>query len=212
MPDTVHVIDDDDAVRGSLAFLLEGAGLTARAYASPDEMLGAVARSGADFGPGCIVTDIRMPQMNGLELVRRLRATGVELPVIVITGHGDLPLAIEAMRAGVVDFLEKPFDDEALLAAVRRAIAGHAEAHRRDAERRRFETMIAELSPREREVLGGIVAGKLNKVIAHELGISPRTAEVYRAHLMAKTGARTLSDLVRIGLLGGLHEADPPAG
>ena len=208
MADTVHVIDDDDAVRGSLAFLLDGAGFEARAYASPLDVLEAVAQK-ADLGSGCIVTDIRMPQMNGLELVGRLRAAGVDLPVIVITGHGDLPLAIEAMRAGVVDFLEKPFDDEALLAAVRRAIDGYAKAHRGDAERRRFESLIAALSPREREVLQGIVAGKLNKVIAHELGISPRTAEVYRAHLMAKTGARSLSDLVRIGLFGGMH--DPQA-
>jgi two-component system response regulator FixJ len=207
MATTVHVVDDDDAVRGSLSFLLEGAGFDAHAYATPGEALEAL-NGQADLGPGCIVTDIRMPQMNGLELVRRLRTAGVQLPVIVITGHGDLPLAIEAMRAGVVDFLEKPFDDEALLESVRRAVAAHAEAHRRDAERQRFETLIAALSPREREVLTGIVAGKLNKVIAHELGISPRTAEVYRAHLMAKTGARTLSDLVRIGLLGGLHEGD----
>jgi two-component system response regulator FixJ len=207
LADTVHVIDDDDAVRGSLAFLLDGAGFETRAYASPLDVLDAAAKS-PDLGLGCIVTDIRMPQMNGLELVARLREAGVDLPVVVITGHGDLPLAIEAMRAGVVDFLEKPFDDEALLAAVRRAIDGYAKAHRGDAERRRFESLIAALSPREREVLQGIVAGKLNKVIAHELGISPRTAEVYRAHLMAKTGARSLSDLVRIGLFGGMHDPD----
>ena len=209
MADTIHVIDDDEAVRGSLAFLLDGAGFVARTYATPAEVLEAAAAAALD--PGCIVTDIRMPQMNGLELVRRLREAGVDLPVIVITGHGDLPMAIEAMRAGVVDFLEKPFDDEALLAAVRRAIASHAAAHRHDAERKRFAALVAALSPREREVLGGIVAGKLNKVIAHELGISPRTAEVYRAHLMAKTGARTLSDLVRIGLLAGLHRPDASA-
>ncbi len=207
MADTVHVIDDDDAVRGSLGFLLEGAGFLARTYSKPSLIL-ARAEANPDFGPGCLVTDIRMPEMNGLELVSALRAVGVDLPVIVITGHGDLPLAIEAMRAGVVDFLQKPFDDEALLASVRRAIDGHAEAHRRDSERRRYEAMIAELSPREREVLTGIVAGKLNKVIAHDLGISPRTAEVYRAHLMTKTGARSLSDLVRIGLLGGLRDED----
>jgi two-component system response regulator FixJ len=204
--DTIYVIDDDDAVRGSIGFLLEGAGLTARIYATPGEILAEAEAQRGELGAGCLVTDIRMPEMNGLELVNRLRAVGVDLPVIVITGHGDLPLAIEAMRAGVVDFLEKPFDDEAFLAAVRRAIDGHAQAHRRDAERKRYEAVVADLSPREREVLTGIVAGKLNKVIAHELGISPRTAEVYRAHLMAKTGARTLSDLVRIGLLGGVHE------
>jgi two-component system response regulator FixJ len=203
----IHLIDDDDAVRRSLAFLLDGAGLATREYPTPGDVLAAAAADGAAFDSGCVVTDIRMPQMNGLELVARLREAGVDLPVIVITGHGDLPLAIEAMRAGVVDFLEKPFDGEALLTAVRRAVAGHAEAHRHDAERRHCQALVAELSPREREVLTGIVAGKLNKVIAHELGISPRTAEVYRAHLTAKTGARTLSDLVRIGLLGGLRDS-----
>jgi two-component system response regulator FixJ len=206
--ETIYVIDDDDAVRRSLGFLLEGAGFSARTYAAPAEILAEAGAQDGAFAAGCLVTDIRMPGMNGLELVRHLRAAGVELPVIVITGHGDLPLAIEAMRAGVIDFLEKPFDDEALLTAVRRALDGQAQTHRRDGERRRYEALIAELSPREREVLTGIVAGKLNKVIAHDLGISPRTAEVYRAHLMTKTGARTLSDLVRIGLLGGLHDGD----
>jgi two-component system response regulator FixJ len=204
MVETVHVIDDDDAVRRSIGFLLEGAGFHALTYATPGEILAAV--GGADLAGGCIVTDIRMPEMNGLELVRHLRQAGVDLPVIVITGHGDLPLAIAAMRAGVIDFLEKPFDDAALLAAVARAVKDHGEASRRGGERRRYEALVASLSNRERDVLTGIVAGKLNKVIAHELGISPRTAEVYRAHLMAKTGAKTLSDLVRIGLLGGLHE------
>lgn len=145
MADTVHVIDDDDGVRGSLSFLLEGAGFDARVYARPSEILDAV-KDAPMLGAGCIITDIRMPEMSGLELVRRLRIAGVPLPVIVMTGHGDLPLAIEAMRAGVVDFLEKPFDDEVLLDAVRRAVAGYAESHRRDTERRRYEALVGELS------------------------------------------------------------------
>jgi two-component system response regulator FixJ len=203
LPDTVHLIDDDDAVRASLSFLLEGAGLVTRAYATPIEALDHVAGQ-ADLGAGCIITDIRMPQMNGLELVRRLRAAGVALPVIVITGHGDLPMAIEAMRAGVVDFLEKPFDDGALLASVRRAIDGDAEGRRREAERRRFEALVAALSTREREVLEGIVAGKLNKVIAYDLGISPRTVEIYRANVMTKMTAGSLSDLVRMAMVAGI--------
>lgn len=195
----VHVIDDDEAVRTSLAFLLEMSDLPARTYASAAEFL---AISGG-LTSGCIVTDVRMPEMSGLDLVRRLKERSVALPVIVITGHGDVPLAVEAMRAGVTDFLEKPFDDAALLASIRSALSTTAEASRHDAERERFEQMLASLSGREREVLQGVVAGKLNKVIAYELGISPRTVEVYRANVMSKTGAHGLSELVRIALLAG---------
>ena len=152
---------------------------------------------------GCVVTDVRMPEVNGIELVRRLMEKGSTLPVIVITGHGDVPLAVEAMKAGVVDFLEKPFDDGSLLGAITLALStGDATAHASD-ERRRFETMLATLSPREKEVLGGVLAGKQNKIIAHELGISSRTVEVYRANVMTKTNAGSLSELVRMALLAG---------
>ncbi|RAK56826.1 response regulator FixJ [Phenylobacterium deserti] len=192
----VHVIDDDEAMRESLDFLLDSAGMKARTYESALQLL-----EREQLEPGVIVTDVRMPEMNGLELVRRLKARGAPHPIIVITGHGDVPLAVEAMKAGVVDFLEKPFDDDALLGAIRTALADGSKASEDDAEKVRLREIIETLSPREREVLQGVVEGKLNKVIAHELGISPRTVEVYRANVMSKTGARGLSELVRMVLL-----------
>ncbi len=200
MPDPlVHLIDDDEAVRASLVFLLEMADLPARAYASAQAFL-EVAES---LHAGCVVTDVRMPGMSGLELIRRLKERRVTLPVIVITGHGDVALAVEAMRAGVLDFLEKPFEDEALLTSIRSALNAQVKTTQQNTERERFERMLATLSGREREVLQGVIAGKLNKVIAFELGISPRTVEVYRANVMSKTGAHGLSELVRIALLAG---------
>lgn len=195
----VHVIDDDDGMRDSLAFLLDSAGFAARTYDSAVRFLALP----GEPEPGCIITDVRMPEMNGLELVRRLRARGTPHPVIVITGHGDVPLAVEAMKAGVLDFLEKPFDDEALLRAVRSALDLQARLDAQGAERQRFATMLETLSPREQDVLRGVIAGKANKIIAHELGISPRTVEVYRANVMTKTGAGGLSELVRMALLAG---------
>lgn len=195
----VHLIDDDEAVRVSLVFLLEMADLTARAYASAQDFLDVAETLTA----GCVVTDVRMPGMSGLELIRRLKERGVSLPVIVITGHGDVPLAVEAMRAGVLDFLEKPFEDDALITSIRAALDAQVKVAQQSAERERFEQMLATLSGREREVLQGVIAGKLNKVIAFELGISPRTVEVYRANVMTKTGAHGLSELVRIALLAG---------
>jgi two-component system response regulator FixJ len=194
----VHLIDDDDAVRASLSFVLEMNDLPAKTYASALEFL-QVAREAT----GCLVTDVRMPEMSGLELVRELKARSIELPVIVITGHGDVPLAVEAMRAGVIDFLEKPFDDEALLKAIRMALDTRAESEVQNQERQRFEQMLATLSGREKDVLRGVIAGKMNKVIAYELGISPRTVEVYRANVMSKTHANGLSELVRIALMAG---------
>lgn len=195
----VHLIDDDEAIRTSLSFVLEMHDLPARTYASAPEFLAVV----DDIRGGCIVTDVRMPEMSGLDLVRRLKERGVGLPVIVITGHGDVPLAVEAMRAGVVDFIEKPFEDEILVRSIRMALESRAEDDVHAAERRRFEEMLSTLSGREKDVLRGVVAGKMNKVIAYELGISPRTVEVYRANVMSKTQASGLSDLVRIALLAG---------
>ena len=194
----VHVIDDDPAMRDSLTFLLDTAGLQATTYESAVDFLEA-----GEPSPGCIVTDVRMPDMNGLELVRRLKEREVTLPVIMITGHGDVPLAVEAMKAGVLDFLEKPFDDDALLAAIRSALAANHDPAGQDEERRRFHELLEQLSPREKDVLRGVVAGKPNKVVAFELGISPRTVEVYRANVMTKTGAGSLSELVRMALLAG---------
>ena len=195
----VHLIDDDEAVRASLGFLLEMNDLPAKTYSSAVEFL----KVAETLTGGCIVTDVRMPEMSGLELVRKLKERGVTLPIIVITGHGDVPLAVEAMRAGVIDFIEKPFDDEVLLRSIRVALDIKSETDAQAQERRRFEDMLATLSPRERDVLRGVVAGKMNKVIAYELGISPRTVEVYRANVMSKTHANGLSDLVRIALLAG---------
>jgi two-component system response regulator FixJ len=151
---------------------------------------------------GCIVTDVRMPEMDGIELQRRLRASKVAVPVIVITGHGDVALAVEAMKAGAVDFIEKPFDDEVLVGAIRSALARRAEDAKGEARTAEIQGRLQLLSSREREVMDGLVAGKPNKIIAHDLGISPRTVEVYRANLMTKMQADSLSDLVRMALLG----------
>jgi len=195
----VHLIDDDEAIRTSLGFVLEMNDLPARTYGSALEVLEV---AGA-LTHGCIVTDVRMPEMSGLDLVRRLKESGVKLPVVVITGHGDVPLAVEAMRAGVVDFIEKPFDDEVLLRSIRLALDASAESDVHAQDRARFERVLKTLSGRETEVLRGVVAGKMNKVIAYELGISQRTVEVYRANVMSKTQANGLSELVRIALLAG---------
>jgi len=195
----VHVIDDDEAMRASLAFLLESAGLACRAYASALEFL-----SQCDaLTTGCVITDVRMPEMSGLQLLSELKARRSPLPVIVITGHGDVPLAVEAMKNGVVDFLEKPFDDEVLLGAIGQALARPGSDSHKDEAAARFSGLLATLSPRETEVLRGVVGGKANKVIAYDLGISPRTVEVYRANVMTKTGAHSLSELVRMALLAG---------
>jgi two-component system response regulator FixJ len=200
----VHVIDDDDAVRDSVAFLLRSARMDVRTYESATAFLDAT--SGQDVG--CIITDVRMPGMNGVDLLRQLKARGSAMPVIVITGHGDIQLAVEAMKSGAADFLEKPFDDEALLASVKSAIGRMAEDAQRDIERAELTGKLAALSKREWEVLEGLVAGKPNKIIAFDLGISPRTVEIYRAHVMTKTGAGSLSELVRMALLAGVVGPD----
>ncbi|WP_332658725.1 response regulator FixJ [Brevundimonas sp.] len=193
----VHVVDDDPAIRDSLSFLLDTADINSRTYESAAALL---ARAGG-LEPGCILTDVRMPEMNGLEMVRRLTELGIAHPVIVMTGHADVPLAIEAMRAGVKDFIEKPFDDEALLSSIRAALAEKAEAVARDGETNEFSARLATLSGREAQVLEGLVAGQANKVIAYDLGLSPRTVEVYRANVMTKMQARSLSELVRMSMV-----------
>lgn len=195
----VHIIDDDEAMRDSLVFLLDTAGFSVDASPSAADFLKTVPNPRL----GCIVTDIRMPDMTGLELIRVLRADGHDYPVIVITGHGDVPLAVEAMKAGVIDFIEKPFDDGTLLDAIGIALRQRTDAPGTSPERRAIVERLNELSPRERDVLAGVVAGKPNKVIAHELGISPRTVEVYRANLMTKMAATSLSELVRMALVAG---------
>ena len=191
---TVHIIDDDEAARDSLAFLLDCAGLAVRSYESAVEFLNAV----PTMEHGCIITDVRMPEMSGVELIGRLKALAVADPVIVITGHADVPLAIQAMKAGVADFLEKPFSDDAILGAVRSALARRTDVNEAKAERDRFIALLETLSPREREVLDGLIEGRANKVIAFDLGISARTVEVYRANVMTKMKAGSLSELVRM--------------
>lgn len=195
----IHVVDDDDAVRDSLSFLLETEGFSVRTYETALQLLDAADH----LEPGCIVTDVRMPSMSGLELVRRLGAMGVDLPVVVMTGHGDVPLAVEAMKAGVVDFIEKPFDHEVMLAAIRAALARTRGRPADDPQIAALRARLEGLSARETEVLDRLVAGKPNKIIAYELGISPRTVEVYRANVMTKTQAGSLSELVRMSLLAG---------
>lgn len=192
----IHVVDDDEAVRQSLAFLLGSAGLAVRLYDSAVAFLAGL----SEVGTGCLVTDIRMPGMSGLELLNALNARGCRLPAIVITGHGDVPLAVEAMKAGAVDFIEKPFDQETLLNAVHAALE-RGGGLGPSGEEPIIAARLALLSARERQVLEGLIAGHANKTIAHNLGISPRTVEVYRANLMTKMEAKSLSELIRMAVL-----------
>lgn len=198
--DIVHVVDDDEAMRDSMAFLLRAENFQVKTYPAATDFLEALPQINA----GCIVTDVRMPGMSGIELLQRLRELKVSLPVIVVSGHGDVPLAVEAMKTGALDFIEKPFDDEVFLRAVRMALSSHAVDSQREAQKATINSRLESLSNREREVLEGLVAGHPNKTIAYDLGISPRTVEIYRANVMEKMQAGSLSDLVRMALVGGL--------
>jgi two-component system, LuxR family, response regulator FixJ len=195
----VYVVEDDDAVRESLRFLLQTAHLPVRAYESAKPLLDAL----PGIEDGCVIADVKMPEIDGLELVRLLKRRKVGLPVIVITGHTDVPLAMQAMKAGAVDFIEKPYDGEVLLSAVQSALSAHEKHVRRDSERAEIRRRLAVLSQRERQVLDGLVAGRPNKAIANELGISARTVEIYRAQMMSKMQAISLSQLVRMALIAG---------
>ncbi|RUP13315.1 MAG: response regulator transcription factor FixJ [Methylobacterium sp.] len=199
----VHIVDDDLAVRQSLAFLLATDGLAVQVHDSATAFLAA----GTDR-VGCIVTDVRMPDIDGVELLHRLRQRGRMPPVIVMTGHADVALAVEAMKAGAVDFIEKPFDDDVLLASIRSALARADRVRTRDAKGDAVRARLAALSERERQVLEGLVAGKANKVIGLDLGISPRTVEIYRANVMSKLQAGSLSELVRMALIAESLEGD----
>jgi two-component system response regulator FixJ len=194
----VFVVDDDADVRDSLRLLLETSGFTVRTFTSAVHFL-------ADQGPkkGCLIADIRMPDMSGLELQEEIIRRQIELPVIVMTGHGDVPLAVRAMKAGAIDFLEKPFDDKLMLASVHRGLDAGSRASDRAAEVKGAKALLASLTPRERSVLDKLVKGRSNKVAAYELGISPRTVEIHRARIMDKMDASSLSDLVRTVLFVG---------
>ena len=202
----VHVIDDDAALRDSLSFLLGTARLDVKAYESAEAFLSAL----PGVNSGCIITDVRMPNMSGVDLLRKLNELQIALPVIVITGHGDVQLAVEAIKIGAADFIEKPFDDEMLLNAVRAALARWEDKCKEVSERSSYVEKLEMLSSRERDVLEGLIAGKANKVIAFDLGISPRTVEIYRANVMTKTGANSLPELVRMALLAGLFKTAVP--
>jgi len=197
--DLVHIIDDDDALRDSLSFLLSSVGIKTKSYETATGYSNDPERGAC----GCILTDVRMPGMSGIDLLRKLKSDGITVPVIVMTGHGDVPLAVEAMKLGALDFVEKPFNDDALIASVRSAL-GEAKRHSvHEEERKDIDARLAQLTARERQVLDGLVAGQPNKVIAHELGISPRTVEIYRANVMTKMQANSLSELVRMALVTG---------
>jgi len=193
----VFVVDDDDAMRDSLEFLLSSADCRVRAFETGERLLAAL----DDGDCGCVVSDVRMPGIDGLELLRRIKAARPNLPVVMITGHGDVPLAVEAMKLGAADFVEKPFDDERLIGVVQAALAG---APREADPSDEIAARVASLSPRERQVLEGLVAGLSNKAIARAHDISPRTVEVYRANLMAKMQAASLSELVRLAMRAGV--------
>lgn len=203
----VHVIDDDEAMRHSLSFLFRTANIKADTYESADSFLNALPQ----IDVGCIVTDVRMPGLSGIDLLRHLRERGLGLPVIVITGHGDVPLAVEAMKLGAADFLEKPFDDAVLLSAVRSALSVRASDQERQALKAAISARLTSLSSRERDVLQGLIAGHPNKIIAYDHGISPRTVEIYRANVMTKMQASSLSELVRMALVGGMLDNVSPA-
>jgi len=191
---TVFVVDDDEAVRSSLRMLLKSVGLTASACASAQEFL-----AGYDpEQPGCIVLDVRMPGMSGLEMQQELNVRGAMIPVIFITGHGDIPMAVEAMQHGAFDFLQKPFRDQDLLDRVQRALARDRQNRAQLKEKDRIRQRLDSLTPREREVLDLVTRGKANKVMAAELGVSQRTVEIHRARVMEKMGATSLAQLVRM--------------
>lgn len=197
----VYIVDDDEAVRDSLSVLLESRTYAVKSFGSAAEFLAAA----PSLPVGCLIVDIRMPEMDGLELQQRLTRRGLSFPLIVITGHGDVPLAVRAMKAGAVDFIEKPFTSEAILNSLDMALSRLSASSEQDQTAIAAAAKLALLSPREREVLEGLIAGLPNKTIAYDLAISPRTVEIHRARVMDKMGARSLSELVRLALAAGVR-------
>ncbi len=192
----VHIVDDEEPVRKSLAFLLTMAGFTVRVHDSATSFLAAA----PGLTTGCLVTDLRMPDMNGVELLTRLDAAKAMMPAIVVSGHGDIPMAVAAMKAGALDFIEKPFEDELLIEAIKRASDHIGDLSSATADAASVVARMRQLTDRERQVLSAVVDGQPNKTIAYDLEISPRTVEVHRANVMAKMQARSLPELVRMTL------------
>ena len=205
----ILIVDDDAAVRDSLRALLESSGFAVREFDCAKALLQAAAPSNG----ACVIADVRMPDMDGLTLQEEITRRQMGLPVIIVTGHGDVPLAVRAMKAGVVDFLEKPIDEDLLLESVGRALSVATQTRNRASWAQAAEKRIGLLTGRERQVLEHLVAGRSNKIIAHELDISPRTVEIHRAHLMEKMQANNLSELIRLALAAGVTPAaakEPP--
>jgi two-component system, LuxR family, response regulator FixJ len=196
----VYIIDDDEAMRDSLDFLLDSANFEVTLFETALRFLDVLA--GLDFG--CVVSDVRMPGVDGIELLKRMKAAHSTFPIVIMTGHGDVPLAVEAMKLGAVDFLEKPFEDDRLIGMIEAAIRQAEPTAKSEAAALDIAARVATLSPRERQVMGGLVAGLSNKLIARDYDISPRTIEVYRANVMTKMQANSLSELVRLAMRAGL--------
>jgi two-component system response regulator FixJ len=196
----VYVIDDDEAMRDSLNFLLDAADFDVRLFETAENFLDVL--PGLEFG--CVVSDVRMPGIDGIELLKRMKASHGKFPVVIMTGHGDVPLAVEAMKLGAVDFLEKPFEDDRLIGMIEAAIRQAEPAAKSEAVANDVAARVATLSPRERQVMEGLIAGLSNKLIARDYDISPRTIEVYRANVMTKMQANSLSELVRLAMRAGL--------
>lgn len=193
----VHIVDDDDSVRRSAAFMLKHAGYRVESHVSGVEFL----RSTKLTERGCVLLDVRMPEMDGLEVQQEMGARGIDMPVVILTGHGDIALAVKAMRAGAVNFIEKPYEKESLLRAIEEAYMRLDRSHDREMKAGEAKIRLASLTGRERDVLNGLVAGYPNKTIAYDLGISPRTVEIYRANMMEKLRVRSLSEALRIAFI-----------
>lgn len=196
----VYVIDDDEAMRDSLQFLLDSSGFGVTLFENAQRFLDAL----PELAFGCVLSDVRMPGIDGIELLKQMKAAHSTFPILIMTGHGDIPLAVEAMKLGAIDFLEKPFEDERLITMIETAIRQAEPAAKNDAIAQDIVARIATLSPRERQVMDGLMAGLSNKLIAREYDISPRTIEVYRANVMTKMGANSLSELVRLAMRAGI--------
>lgn len=201
----VHLVDDEDAIRRSAGFMLKTSGYRVRPFASGVELL----KQARGLEPGCILLDIRMPGMDGLEVQQALRDQGVALPVVIMTGHGDISVAVRAMKAGAIDFIEKPFEKEVLLSALEQGFSRLRKEERNREKAEQAGLRIASLTPRERDVLEGLALGLPNKTIAYDLGLSPRTVEIHRANLMQKLGVHSLSEALRIAFAAGMDEPGP---